>query len=345
MAGTTPDGTLRHWEEVADLYDWEVLLLGNGLSINVWEPFRYHRLLDHAAVDQLTNEDLALFAGTTNFERILADVGTAIRVCDVAGVDTAELYARYRSIQKALGHAIRQVHPALSQVPGSTRAAIRETMEAFEWIFTTSYDLLIYWAMGYGGRFSPFKDHFRYGGRCEFDPARAPVFEGEIPVYYLHGALHLIVGGTGATWKLTMTSLQTLLDQFGQPIAGDPQARPLLVTEGSTREKLLAIESNDYLAHGLAVLSEVDLPMVVFGSGLSSQDEHLVTAISQHPSRPVAISMVKAPKADMLAEQSDLYRRLGAEHVYFYDAATHPLGSSDLTIDTVDLEQDIRDRK
>jgi Domain of unknown function (DUF4917) len=332
---TTPDGRLRDWSDVADLHDWQVLLLGNGLSINIWKPFGYHRLLDEAAAGGLTPEDLALFASTSNFERILADVSTAIRVCGVAGVDSDPLYDRYRSIQRALGHAVRQVHPTLSEVPGSTLAAIREEMTGYEWVFTTSYDLLIYWAMGHGGKFTPFKDHFRYGGRCEFDPERADVYENEVPVYYLHGALHLVVGGSGATWKLRMTSLQTLLDQFGQPTAGDPQARPLLVTEGTSREKLQAIEANDYLAHGLALLEELDFPLVVFGSSLGPQDEHLVAAISQHPERPVAISMVRRPKAEMLAAQSDLYQRLGVEGVYFYDAATHPLGSPDLAVDSV----------
>lgn len=338
MTGTSPDGTLLDWGEVAELHDWQVLLLGNGLSINVWEPFRYHRLLDRAATSHLTEGDLALFAGTTNFERILADISTAIRVCDIAGVDTSPLYDRYRSVQQALGQAIRQVHPSLSQVPSSTRAAIRGEIAKFEWVFTTSYDLMIYWAMGQGGSHRPFKDHFRYGGRCEFDPDRADVYEGEIPVYYLHGALHLVVGETGATWKLKTTSLQTLLDQFGQPIDGDPQARPLLVTEGSAREKLRAIESNDYLSHALELLQERDEPLVVFGSSLSAQDEHLVDAISRHPERPVAISMVKARKADLLAEQSDIHRRLGIEDACFFDASTHPLGSTDLAIDSVEAD-------
>jgi hypothetical protein len=313
-------------------------MLGNGLSINVWEPFGYHRLLDRARHGHLTADDLALFASTTNFERILADISTAIRVCDVVGVDTAPLYARYASIQLALGHAIRQVHPLLSEVPGAVRAAIRDEITKYEWVFTTSYDLLLYWAMGHGGRYMPFKDHFRFGGRCEFDPARADVYEGEIPVYYLHGALHLIVGGSGATWKLKMTSLHTLLDQFGRPIAGDPQVRPLLVTEGSAREKLQAIESNAYLSHALEVLTELDLPLVVFGSSLSAQDQHLVDAISQSPTRPVAISMLKGRKTELLAKQSDIYQRLGVDDVFFFDASTHPLGSADLVVDNVDGE-------
>lgn len=209
MAGE-PDGTLHDWNKIVDAEAWQALLLGNGLSINVWEPFGYRSLMDQAAKAQLTDADRALFDGTTNFERVLADVNTAVRVTEAVGVDADPLYERYRSIQRALGHAVRQVHLARAQVPTRTLATIRAVMEDSEWVFTTSYDLLIYWAMGYGGRYRPFKDHFRYGGRCEFDPRRHSVYEGEVPVYYLHGALHLVVGGSGRTWK-RVGSLQTIL--------------------------------------------------------------------------------------------------------------------------------------
>jgi hypothetical protein len=205
-----PDGTLHDWNKIVDAEAWQALLLGNGLSINVWEPFGYRSLMDQAAKAQLTDADRALFDGTTNFERVLADVNTAVRVTEAVGVDADPLYERYRSIQRALGHAVRQVHLARAQVPTRTLATIRAVMEDSEWVFTTSYDLLIYWAMGYGGRYRPFKDHFRYGGRCEFDPRRHSVYEGEVPVYYLHGALHLVVGGSGRTWK-RVGSLQTIL--------------------------------------------------------------------------------------------------------------------------------------
>jgi hypothetical protein len=331
MANDAPDGTLYSWSDIEDAEGWEVLLLGNGLSMNVWKPFGYRALFDHAAKAKLTDEDRALFAGMSNFERVLADLSTAIRVASVIGLKTDEFYERYRSIQRALGHAVREVHLIRSHVPNETLGVIRDTLESFEWIFTTSYDLLIYWAMGYGGSYAPFKDHFRYAGRCQFDPARAPVYEGEIPVYYLHGALHLVVGGTGETWKLKLTSLQTILDQFGQPIAGDPQARPLLVTEGSAHEKLRAIEDNDYLSHCLDRLRANDLPMVVFGSSLSEQDQHLVEALSEIPDRPIAVSMMRgSSKRERARTQVDLWARLGVESLYFYDATTHPLGNQDL---------------
>jgi hypothetical protein len=324
-----PDGTLCDWREIVDAEAWQGLLLGNGLSINVWEPFGYQSLMEEAAKAQLTDADRALFDGATNFERVLADVNTAVRVAEAVGVDASQLYERYQSIQRALGHAVREVHLARARVPAMTLATIRAVMASSEWVFTTSYDLLIYWAMGYGGKYRPFKDHFRYGGRCEFDPRRTSVYESDVPVYYLHGALHLVVGGSGTTWK-RVGSLQTILDQFGQPIDGDSQARPLLVTEGSAHDKLRAIEANDYLAHALERLRSLDLPLVVFGSNLGPQDEHLVAALGEHPSRPLAISMRDASRPELLARQSEIFLRLKAERIYFYDAATYPLGAPEL---------------
>ena len=105
------DGSLSDWQDIADTHEWEILLLGNGLSINVWDGFRYGKLFDHAHNAGLTADDLALFSGTPNFERILADLNTAIRVAEVKGVDPRLFYQSYRRIQLALGHAIRQVHP------------------------------------------------------------------------------------------------------------------------------------------------------------------------------------------------------------------------------------------
>jgi hypothetical protein len=219
-------------------------------------------------------------------------------------------------------------------VPAATLLAIRGVLERFEWVFTTSYDLLVYWAMGCTDEFHPFMDHFRWGGRCEFDPRRAEVPVGLVPVYFLHGALHLVVGGTGVTRKLTRTMMKTVLEQFGEPIHGDPQARPLLVTEGGWRDKLRAVENNAYLSHTLERLRERHEPTLVFGSSLSDQDRHLTEALNEHPDRPIAVSMLPGPRRDLAARQIDIYGRLEAETLLFFDATTHPLGNPALRAPT-----------
>lgn len=98
-----PDGTLQDWSDVEGLCDWDTLLLGNGLSINIWEPFKYRALYDHArGGTNLTSADRRLFTNTPNFERVLADLLTAIRVNECVGANTDPLYERYRHIQLAL---------------------------------------------------------------------------------------------------------------------------------------------------------------------------------------------------------------------------------------------------
>ncbi len=328
-----PDGTLLDWRDIAEEHGWDTLLLGNGMSINIWEPFKYRALYDHAkSGGGLSSADRKLFASTPNFERVLADLLTAIRVNEAIEIPIAPALEHYRNIQRALVHAVRAVHVNRERVPLATRRKIRAAMLTFEWVFTTSYDLLLYWSMGCDGGFAPFMDHFRYGNRCAFDPARAFVPSNAIPVYFLHGALHLVVGGSGVTWKLTQRNLDTLLNQFGAPIAGDPKARPLLVTEGSAADKLSAIDDNDYLSHALERLYERDLPVVVFGSGLSQHDAHLAEALSENPDRAVAVSMLPGPQDELLAKQVDIYGRLKAKPLLFFDATTHPLGDVALTV-------------
>lgn len=330
MSSTTPDGSLLSWSEVADLHEWAVLLLGNGLSINVWSRFDYGSLFDKAQDKWLTDEDRALFDGTPNFERALGDIGTAIRVNEVVNNPTKKLLQRYQNIQLALGQAVKAVHINKTSISDEALATIRAEMLKFQWVFTTSYDLIVYWAMGHGG-YKPFVDCFRWNNRCQFDTTRAEVGTNDHPVYFLHGGLHLVTSPSEVTWKVRAKGLRSILDQFGKPIDGDPQARPLLVTEGSSRDKLRAIEGNDYLTHSLDRLRQSqDLPLVIFGSSLGKQDAHLVEALSENPQRPVAVSMRRAPRKETAAKQINIYERLEVDPLYFFDAETHPLGSSKL---------------
>jgi hypothetical protein len=327
----TLDGTLLDWSEVMPLAAWNGLLLGNGMSINVWSGFAYSRLYDHARDAALTAADLAIFDGRPNFELVLGELLTTIRIMEAVDLDAGPIYARYRTIQAALGPAIREVHLRRPELPDDRLAALRAGFLDYAWIFTTSYDLLVYWAMGHT-KYAPFVDHFMYGGRLEFDPKRATVQSEQVPVYFLHGALHLVTGADGVTWKRRNTALANLLDQFGEPIANEPQARPLLVTEGSARDKLRAIEANPYLTCALERLQNCDVPMVVFGSSLSAQDSHLIDALNEHPDRAVAISMRAGDRKELALRQSEIYGRLDTRRLHFFDAATHPLGRPELRV-------------
>lgn len=64
---------------------------------------------------------------------------------------------------------------------------------------------------------------------------------------------------------------------------------------------------------------------------LGEQDRHLVDAINAHPERPVAVSMKAKGKKELRGRQAGIWGKLETDDVFFFDAATHPLGSPDLT--------------
>jgi hypothetical protein len=329
----TLDGSLYRWDDIAEEYDWRTLFIGNGLSINLWPNFGYGTLVEHAS---LTSTDQLLFQGeeTPNFELVLADINTAIWVaalCDSAKSPAIDAMERsFNRIREALGRAVRAVHPRPADIPNTALIAIRNHLLKYGWVFTTSYDLLVYWAMGSGPHgFSGFTDLFlyRHAGRYQFDEwrARTRIPSGRTAVCFLHGALHLVVGQRGVTWKLTRGA-DTLLRQIDRPIADESHARRLLVTEGSYRDKLRVIDANDYLNHTLQRLREQDSPLVVFGSRLSDDDRHLVNAINENPKRPVAVSVYPRSKREVARAKNDVLQRLETNSLLFYDSTTHPLG-------------------
>lgn len=328
------DGRLLDWAEVEARQRWSALLVGNGMSIDVWPAFAYRSLYEQARrAERLSAEDLALFAalGTRNFEVVLAHLSATRRIVAALQRQTAFVEARYGSVQAAMGAAVRGVHATRSQLTGTALERVKTAMLGHEVVFTTNYDLLIYWAMGYEERYGSLVDLFWSSGShgdCEFDRQRTRLRPGSVPVYYLHGALHLIAHGDGTTRKLRRRPQQTLLGQFERPAADDPEARPLLVTEGTSAEKLRTIKGNGYLRHALGELHKCAAPLVVFGSSLGRPDHHLAAAINRHPARPVAVSMTgREPKRERRRRQAAIRARLEAEQVWFFDAATHPLAA------------------
>jgi Domain of unknown function (DUF4917) len=105
-----------------------------------------------------------------------------------------------------------------------------------------------------------------------------------------------------------------------------------MVTEGSAQDKRQAIDGNDYLSHAFRTLQAPDTakPLVIFGCSLGPQDEHLVEALNVHTDRPIAVSMRPGRQQDLRRKQREVYGRLEAEQLYFFDATTHPLGAGDL---------------
>ena len=322
---------LPSWQEYVEAEDWQSILIGNGASRTVWEAFKYDSLFDvarsKAVKNRLSSKDEELFAKlgkTRNFEAVLGALITAGTVCNVLDLSTEEIRERYHSIRLALIDAVHRVHVPWSVIPESALNRIREALLGYPFVFSTNYDLLVYWAImqrhGDG-----FKDFF---WDTLFDVANTEIWDTCTKVVYLHGALHLYYSAEGGTYKEQAAEFSNLLDQFGRR----PDAVPLCITEGTARQKLAAIARSDYLSFALQQFGSEDGPMVVFGHSLGKTDEHLTDILARRRKQVIAVGIYPSSDDQVVKDKAHFISLLPNATVLFFDSITHPLGDPSLLV-------------
>jgi hypothetical protein len=240
---------LKDWDQIkGNPGTWPVLLVGNGASMNISSTFNYKSLYATACAMggkyQLDAVDQALFdeVETVDFELVLSYLRHALVVGRLTGADKAylkELEAKYARIRRALGAAVRSVHPEYGKIGEDRLKHIGAELLNYEWVFSTNYDLIVYWA-AMKAQISNFYD-FLGGQPCRFRKAnveKAPV--GKTKLLFPHGALHLYVATKGEyegiVHKRTNSGITSILDQL--LFLPEP---PLVVAEGSADDKKAVI--------------------------------------------------------------------------------------------------------
>ncbi|MDA1062186.1 MAG: DUF4917 family protein [Chloroflexi bacterium] len=351
--------SLETWDKLKDRAGWESLLVGNGLSRAVWEGFSYESLFDAArssdASHQLDKTDVLVFdqMGTRNFEWVLHQLLTAMNVGRSFGHDVSEYETHYERIRLALIGAVHDRHVPWADVADestgeSVLTKIKDALTAYRYVFSTNYDILVYWAAMYGGTPDDFVDYFWNSSEqsIQFAIDNTDIWDADATVLaYPHGALHLVHDTDNAVHKLCNMELQAILDQFGEPLVRG--ASPLTITEGTSESKMKSIRSADYLSFVFGQLAALTKPMVIFGHTLlDSADGHLVHAIRGYHgvsrkgraivdrnrrNRAIAISIW--PGVESIDAEMSRYESLFPEaDLVFFDSETHPLGGPDLRI-------------
>jgi hypothetical protein len=329
----TPD--LATWTAIRETeLRWPGLLIGNGASIAVASSFAYPSLLaiargqtiDHPLSDAAARvfDELQ----TTNFEYVLASLKLAARVSAAVDADVTPFAPLYEQVQQALYEAVAQVHVAWEVVAEQTLQRIRAELRNYESVFSTNYDLMTYWSIMREGDPNHFRDFF-WGAGGGFDPADTEVTAAATVVHYLHGGVHLRQTRDGGTRK-QLAEGQNLLGQFSTDWASEET--PLLVSEGTSEDKMRSISRSDYLSFVYSGFARHQGNLIVFGNGLGDQDNHLARAINNWRSTPgsfrqIAISIrPQLDEAERRQEKARLAQRLPHADLWFYDADSHPLG-------------------
>ena len=268
------------------------LLLGNGFSIACDPRYSYRALREHAE-DLLPKVSLALLdrLETDNLEQVMQIVEDARWVAeqfDQPGFNQ-DLTSAHAATCLALVQALAADHLTSPQQIDRDRDRSSHAvafLSLFERVFTTNYDLLLYWTMmkdaGHRDQGYNYRDGFRRPEGEQFGEFDETV---DVNVFYLHGALHLYEHQNGdqiSARKHVRTGNRGLVKIVKSTLeCGD---FPLFVAGGRPEQKLETIHRSPYLTRCFDAFSRVDGPLVIFGWSLGDSDRHLLKALASNRS-------------------------------------------------------------
>ena len=265
--------------------------------------------------------------GTNNFEVVLASLAQAIRAAKALESPSEQVFqGAYDRIRASLVAAVCSLHMEWRDLPPATLSAIAAALTSYECVFTTNYDLLLYWAINFELT-SRFRDFF-WGG--VFNPENTEVSTGTTQLLFLHGGLHLYLDGAGDARKRIATSEQSLLESLKDRL--ENEQAPLFVAEGNAPEKRRSINSSAYLSFAYQRLRMHRKRVVVFGHALGSSDEHLVSALKASKPCKLAVSVPHGTRAEVIQAKASILQKFPGLDIVYFDAGTHPLGKATLTL-------------
>jgi hypothetical protein len=310
------------------------LLLGNGFSMAYDKNiFSYNALYTFltSQEDELLNKLFGVIK-TKNFELVMQQLDTTTALLDAFG-SKSDLQGQIREasqrLKNSLLRSVKELHPEhVYKMPEEKSEACAKFLKLFlesgGEIFTTNYDLLLYWVLMRQGVASPVDGFGRElenpveasrGEAQEWSELRwGPNQDGQ-NIHYLHGALHLF--DTGAeVLKEQYDSDGFLLEKVSARL--DHGSYPIFVTAGNGDDKLEHIRHNRYLSYCYDQLCRVNGSLVTFGFNFGKYDEHIIQAINKASKFGSSIP----PK--LWSIYIGVYSDEAAEHIRSIEKKFHP---------------------
>jgi len=273
------------------------LLMGNGFSMSYdSEIFSYNKLAEFLeSVESPVLQKLFKIIKTSNFELLMEQLDNVAKIAEVFGAEKKvvdKIHEASTTLKASLIDAIKELHPEhVFAVPEEKSQACAGFLNSFladnGQIFTTNYDLLLYWVLmrndldkkGDGfGREAEETDEWIEPEDREWSELRWGKHMDTQTIYYMHGALHLFDAGIDII-KEEYTNQHVLLQNIKSRMAR--KEYPIFVTAGNGEEKLSHIRHNRYLSHCYDVLSTISGSLVCFGFGFGPYDDHIIGAINK----------------------------------------------------------------
>lgn len=273
------------------------LLMGNGFSMAYdRDIFSYNAL--YSFLVSKDDELLKMLFGaikTKNFELVMQQLDTTLSILKAFGSDPAlsdQIQSASQKLKEALLNSVQELHPEhVFKVPDGKSEACGAFLSQFlasgGQIFTTNYDLLLYWVLrrevvpdhsdGFGKEVTNYEE-LKEGAEKEYSALFWGPNRDEQNLHFLHGALHLFDARTSVIkeqYRLDAYLLQNISARLHR---GE---YPIFVTAGTSEDKLDHIKHNQYLSFCYDKLSTLSGSLVTFGFNFGQYDEHIIDAINR----------------------------------------------------------------
>ncbi len=299
------------------------LLVGNGLSISISQDFSYSSLRERVsgglspAVDRLFKK-----LDTDDFEHLLTKIKDARDVIE-AITDGQVIVSQSISeeIKSKLIEAIQSMNPRGPMDHALDPQALNSSLKEYNKIFTTNYDIYLYWARKGNNGFNIIDFFFN----SHFDRNNVERRERDA-IYFLHGALFLFEEDNKVI-KIGKGDHPTL-DEAVQNRIVNQNSLPLFISEGSSQEKLASIKKNEYLSFCYDKLRAMSGNLDIYGHSLNPDvDNHIIEAITDSSISQITYfqhNLTEMSKGQRAHLQTTLDTRLGLG-VEIKDSSVHPL--------------------
>jgi predicted house-cleaning noncanonical NTP pyrophosphatase (MazG superfamily) len=281
--------------------NWSIhLLFGNGFSMAYnYKIFSYKalsRLVENS--DNMTLQQLFSITRNKNFEVIMQQLDVFAQLAEALDFDKKsieKIKKANEALQKALVEAVKELHPE-----HVFKVSEEESKKCFEFlqqflkregqIFTTNYDLLLYWVLmrnkdeedstlvdGFGRYAENIDDDYISEDEIEWSRLTCGKHKEKQNIHYLHGALPLFDNGIDII-KEEYDGCEYLLDKINDNIR--KQVYPVFVTAGDGNDKLKQIMHNKYLSYCYEALTSIQGSLLAFGFNFGEYDKHIIDAIN-----------------------------------------------------------------
>jgi hypothetical protein len=249
-------------------------------------------------IDNTSNELLQkLFStiNTKNFELIMQQLDNFIDIAKIFSTDI-QLVSKIKdasdTLKESLIEAVNELHPEhVFLIPdekcNSCFEFINDYISNSGNVFSTNYDLLLYWVLmrnesefaidGFGRELlNP--DETIKGEDPEYSELRWGKYKKKQTVFFLHGTLPIFDTGIDII-KEEYDSQHYLLQKINERM--EKKEYPVFVTAGGAKEKLNHIMHNKYLSFCYDQFSHIQGSLITFGFNFGEYDTHIIDAINK----------------------------------------------------------------